>query len=172
VRRTIHDEVCSHGFDPGRNCFVQAYGDAQPDASLLLIAPLGFLPPRDPRVHGTIAVIEKELLQDGFVLRYDSARTDDGLPPGEGVFLACSFWLVDAYAMCGRRADAERLFERLIGLANDVGLLAEQYDPVEQRLIGNFPQAFSHLALINSAFNLYGVSKPAEQRATDGATVN
>jgi len=165
LRERVHREVCERGFDPERNCFVQAYGSKQLDASLLLIPALGFLPADDPRVHGTVRAIERSLLHDGLVLRYDTAETDDGLPPGEGTFLACSFWLVDAYAMIGRRDDALALFERLLSLANDVGLLAEQYDPRSGRMVGNFPQGFSHLALVTTAFNLAHGEKPAEQRA-------
>jgi GH15 family glucan-1,4-alpha-glucosidase len=126
---------------------------------------MGFLPPDDPRVRGTVEAIERRLTIDGFVLRYDTATSHDGLPSGEGVFLACSFWLVDAYVMLGRRDDALKLFHRLLSLCNDVGLLSEEYDPASGELLGNFPQAFSHVALVNSAFNLTRVSKPAEQRA-------
>ena len=126
---------------------------------------VGFLPPEDPRIRGTVEAIEQRLMCDGLVLRYDTATADDGLPPGEGVFLACSFWLVDAYLMLGRHDDAEQLFERLLALRNDVGLLSEQYDPRARRLVGNFPQAFSHLALVNSASNLAHYRKPAEQRS-------
>jgi GH15 family glucan-1,4-alpha-glucosidase len=116
-------------------------------------------------VRGTVAAIERRLLVDGFVLRYDTHAVDDGLTPGEGAFLACSFWLVDAYVLDGRYADAVKLFERLVGLRNDVGLLSEEYDAHSGRLVGNFPQAFTHVALINSAYNLTKASKPAEQRA-------
>jgi GH15 family glucan-1,4-alpha-glucosidase len=123
------------------------------------------LPPDDARVKGTVNAIERKLMRGGFVLWYDSAATKDGLPPGEGAFLPCSFWLADAYVLTGRRADAERLFERLVGLCNDVGLLAEEYDPDAQRLVGNFPQAFSHIALVNTAHNLDRVEKPCEQRS-------
>ena len=144
--------------------FTQSYGSQELDASLLLLPLVGFLPGSDPRVRGTVEAIERELVVDDLVLRYNSATAKDGLPPGEGVFLACSFWLADNYILQGRRADAVRMFERLAGLANDVGLLAEQYDPVERRLIGNFPQAFSHLALVNTASNLANYRKPAEQR--------
>jgi len=165
LRDEIRAAVLEHGYDAKRNCFVQAFGSRFLDASALLIPTLGFLPADDPRVHGTIAAVERELMRDGFVYRYNTAETDDGLPAGEGTFLACSFWLVDAYAMCGRREDAERLFERLIALANDVGLLAEQYDPVTKRMLGNFPQAFSHLSLIASAFNLAHSEQPAHQRS-------
>jgi GH15 family glucan-1,4-alpha-glucosidase len=167
LRERIHAEVCERGYDAARNCFVQAFGSQQLDASLLLISILGFLPADDPRVRGTIVAIERELIRDGLVLRYNSATTDDGLPPGEGAFLACSFWLADAYAMCGRRNDAETLFERLLALGNDVGLFAEQYDPVQRRLLGNFPQAFSHLSLVATAFNLSHVEQPAQQRSAE-----
>ena len=129
--------------------FVQSYGSKQLDASLLLIPCVGFLPASDPRVEGTVAAIERRLMRDGFVMRYDTAATDDGLPAGEGAFLACSFWLADIYILQGRVADAERLFRRLFALRNDVGLLSEEYDPRAKRLVGNFPQAFSHMALVN-----------------------
>jgi GH15 family glucan-1,4-alpha-glucosidase len=165
VRASIHDEVCRRGFDPAQNSFVQSYGSPALDASLLLLPVVGFLPPDDPRVIGTIAAIERQLLVDGFVRRYDTTQTEDGLPPGEGVFLACSFWLVDAYVMLGRIEEAHRLFDRLMALRNDVGLLSEEYDPGSGELLGNFPQAFSHIALVNSAFNLTRASKPAEQRS-------
>ncbi len=165
VRDEIHAEVCERGFDAQRNCFVQAYGSKHLDASLLLIPTLGFLAGDDPRVTGTIEAIERELKHDIFVHRYDTETRIDGLEGGEGAFLACSFWLVDAYVMCGRRADAESLFERLIALENDVGLFAEQYDQKRQRMVGNFPQAFTHLALVGSAFNLAHERQPAQQRA-------
>jgi len=165
IRDEIHREVCRLGYDAERNCFVQAYDGRELDASLLLLPVVGFLPPDDPRIVGTIEAIERTLMRGGFVLRYDTSETDDGLPAGEGVFLACSFWLVDAYVMLGRLDDAHALFNRLIAVCNDVGLLSEEYDPASKRLLGNFPQAFSHVALINSAFNLTRASKPAEQRA-------
>ena len=169
VRNAIHDDVCANAWDERRGCFVQAYGSSNLDASTLLIPLVGFLPPDDPRVRGTVECIERELVVDGLVLRYDTGRTEDGLPPGEGAFLACSFWLADCYAMLGRRADAVALFERLRALANDVGLLSEEYDPKAKRFCGNFPQAFSHIALLNTAFNLsraatQAAKKPAEQR--------
>jgi GH15 family glucan-1,4-alpha-glucosidase len=151
LRDRIHRDVCEHGFDSQQGAFTQSYGRPELDASVLLMPALGFLPASDPRVAGTIKAIEENLVQDGFVLRYKTAATGDGLAGTEGAFLACSFWLVDAYAYSGRIKDAERLFERLISLRNDLGLLAEEYDPVRKRLIGNFPQAFSHLALIHSA---------------------
>ena len=131
---------------------------------------VGFLPADDPRVRGTVEAIERRLVVDGLVMRYDSRATDDGLPPGEGAFLACSFWLADCYALLGRRADACALFERLLALRNDVGLLAEEYDPRARRQLGNFPQAFSHLALTNTARNLSMSAGPAERRAQAGKT--
>jgi GH15 family glucan-1,4-alpha-glucosidase len=165
IREQIHNDVCAHGFDPARGSFVRAYGSKHLDASLLLLPAIGFLPPKDARVRATIEAIERELVVDGLVLRYNTAAAGDGLPAGEGVFLACSFWLADAYLMLGRREDAQRLFERLLSLRNDLGLLSEQYDPGTHRLIGNFPQAFSHLALVNTASNLSHSEKPAEQRS-------
>ena len=165
IRRDIHRDVCERGFDAEMNSFVRSYGAKELDASLLLIAEVGFLPPEDPRIAGTVAAIERRLVRDGLVYRYDTQLSDDGLPPGEGAFLACSFWLADAYVLLGRKADAQALFDRLVGLCNDVGLLSEEYDPRLQRQVGNFPQAFSHIALVNTAFNLTQVEKPAEQRA-------
>lgn len=165
LRAAIHADVCRHGFDPARNAFVQSYGARELDASLLMIPLVGFLPAEDPRVRGTVAAIERELLVDGLVQRYPSGSGVDGLPPGEGVFLACSFWLVDNLVLLGRREDARRLYERLLALRNDVGLLAEQYDPRARRLLGNFPQALSHIALVNSACNLSQAVRPAEHRA-------
>jgi len=162
LRSEIHDEVCRRGFDRTLGSFVQTYDSQELDASLLLIPVVGFLPIDDPRVTGTIAAIEKHLFVDGLVLRYDTHRSEDGLPPGEGAFLACSFWLVDAYVLQGRVAEARRLFESLLKMRNDVGLLSEEYDPKDRRLIGNFPQAFSHVALVISAFNLFHTEKPAE----------
>jgi GH15 family glucan-1,4-alpha-glucosidase len=156
LRDTIHAEVLERGFNAELGTFTQYYGSTDVDASLLMIPQVGFLPAHDPRVLGTVAAIEKRLFSDGLVLRYARATADavDGLPPGEGAFLPCSFWLVDAWAMCGRRDEAEQLFDRLVGLANDVGLLSEEYDVRRGRLVGNFPQAFSHLSLINTARNL------------------
>jgi GH15 family glucan-1,4-alpha-glucosidase len=165
LRTQIHDEVCQRGYNAELGSFVQAYDGTELDASLLLLAEVGFLPPQDPRIGGTVEAIERHLTVDGFILRYATESTDDGLPPGEGAFLACSFWLVDAYILLGRHDDARKLFDRLLGLCNDVGLLSEEYDPVSGRLVGNFPQAFSHVALVNSAFNLTAGVKPAEQRA-------
>lgn len=175
LRDRIHTDVCEKGYDPELGSFVQAYGSKQLDASLLKIPLVGFLPPDDPRVRGTIECIERRLMADGFVMRYDTAGTDDGLPAGEGAFLACSFWLVDCLMLLDRHADARALFARLLALRNDVGLLSEEYDPRLQRLVGNFPQAFSHVALIDSALNLdrgdrRASPRPAEQRAhTDGS---
>jgi GH15 family glucan-1,4-alpha-glucosidase len=163
-RDAIHAEVCAKGFDTSRNTFVQSYGSKELDASLLLIALVGFLPPDDPRVAGTVAAIENHLLVDGFVARYSTASNIDGLPPGEGAFLPCSFWLADNLSLQGRWADARRLFDRLLAIRNDVGLLAEEYDPKAGRQLGNFPQAFSHVSLVNTAHNLLRENKPAELR--------
>jgi GH15 family glucan-1,4-alpha-glucosidase len=165
TRQRIHDEVCACGFDRELGSFLQSYGSKELDASLLLLPTTGFLPPTDPRVVGTIEAIERRLFIDGFVLRYDTHSGSDGLPPGEGAFLACSFWLADALLLIGRADDARQLFERLLSLRNDVGLLAEEYDTNARRLLGNFPQAFSHIALVNSAHNLARATKPSEQRS-------
>jgi GH15 family glucan-1,4-alpha-glucosidase len=165
TRERIHADVCAHGFDADLGSFVRAYGSKELDASLLLLPAIGFLPPHDPRIVATIAAIERRLVVKGLVLRYDSATAKDGLPAGEGVFLACSFWLADAYLMLGRREEALHLFNYLLSLRNDVGLLSEEYEPRSGRLVGNFPQAFSHLALVNTASNLAHYKKPAEQRA-------
>ena len=165
VRGRIHAEVCACGFDPELGSFVQSYGSKDLDASLLLLPTTGFLAPTDPRIHGTIDAVRRRLFVDGFVLRYDTHTGRDGLPPGEGAFLACSFWLADALLLCGRDDEARELFERLLGLRNDLGLLSEEYDTDKRRLVGNFPQAFSHIALVNSAHNLGRATKPAEQRA-------
>jgi GH15 family glucan-1,4-alpha-glucosidase len=151
IRDAIHAQVCEAGFDAQRNTFVQSYGSKQLDASLLLIPLVGFLPPDDPRVRGTLEAVERELLVDGLVQRYSSASGVDGLPPGEGTFLPCSFWLADNLALVGRQQDAEALFERLLALRNDVGLLSEEYDPRERRMLGNFPLALTHVALVNTA---------------------
>jgi GH15 family glucan-1,4-alpha-glucosidase len=166
LRAEIHAEVCERGFDRELGSFVQSFGSKELDASLLLVPVVGFLPAQDARVRGTVNAIERRLMLDGFVLRYDTSSTPDGLPPGEGAFLACSFWLADAYMLQGRWDDARALFSRLVGLCNDVGLLAEEYDPINGRLVGNFPQAFSHIALINCACNLTHAEKPVDQRAT------
>jgi GH15 family glucan-1,4-alpha-glucosidase len=155
LRDEIHAEVCERGFDERHGTFTQSYGSQELDASLLLLPLVGFLPASDPRIRGTVEAVERELLQDGFLLRYRTHESGvDGLPPGEGVFLPCSFWLADCYELLGRHEDAHALFERLVDLANDLGLLAEEYDPKARRLLGNFPQAFTHLALVNTAFNI------------------
>jgi GH15 family glucan-1,4-alpha-glucosidase len=151
LRDEIHEDVCRRGYSPKRRSFVQSYGSDALDAGNLLIPIVGFLPGNDPRVRETIDTVERELTADGLVLRYDTRKTKDGLPPGEGVFLACSFWLAQDYSLTGRHAEARRLFERLLSLRNDVGLLAEEYDPTERCFLGNFPQALSHLALVNTA---------------------
>jgi GH15 family glucan-1,4-alpha-glucosidase len=164
LRAEIHEQVCRLGYDPLRNVFTQYYGSKTLDAALLLIPLVGFLPPEDPRVRGTVEAIERELCRDGFILRYPTHETIDGLPPGEGVFLPCTFWLADTYMLLGRHADARGLFERLLALRNDVGLLSEQYDPIARRLVGNFPQAFTHVALVNTARNLSRAGGPAEHR--------
>jgi GH15 family glucan-1,4-alpha-glucosidase len=175
VRQRIHDDVCRRAYDSTLGSFVMAYESKELDASLLLLPIVGFLPPEDPRVRQTVERIEQHLVRDGFVLRYDSATTDDGLPPGEGAFLACSFWLADALVLLGRRDDARALFERLLALRNDVGLLAEEYDPRLRRQTGNFPQAFSHVALVDTALNLAQpraaepAATPTEQRRTGAA---
>jgi GH15 family glucan-1,4-alpha-glucosidase len=165
ARQRIHDEVCERGFDAGLGSFVQSYGSKELDASLLLLTTVGFLPPSDPRIRGTIAAVEQRLFVDGFLLRYDTRTSDDGLPEGEGAFLACSFWLADAYVHLGRLEDARALFERLVALVNDVGLLSEEYDTSARRLVGNFPQAFSHIALVNTAHHLSRASEPAPRGA-------
>ncbi len=164
LRERMHADVCAKGFDAERGTFVQSYGSKELDASLLLIPLMGFLPPHDERIRGTLAAIERELLRDGFVLRYNTASGSDGLPAGEGAFLACSFWLCDNYMQQGRIAEAHQLFQRLMGLRNDLGLLAEEYDPRVRRQVGNFPQAFSHVALIGSAMGFVGDTS-AEIRA-------
>jgi GH15 family glucan-1,4-alpha-glucosidase len=161
----IHAQVCERGFDRDLNSFVQSYGSKRLDASLLLIPLVGFLPASDPRVQGTLQAIEDKLLIDGeFVLRYETDNPSDGLPEGEGAFLACSFWLVDNYILQGRRAEARKLFDRLLSRCNDVGLLAEEFDPTTGRMLGNFPQAYSHVGLINCALNLSRQEGPAEER--------
>jgi GH15 family glucan-1,4-alpha-glucosidase len=154
LRDTVHTEVCERGFNPRVGAFTQSYGSEALDASVLVIPYFGFLPASDPRVKGTVAAIEKNLVRDGFVLRYDTAHGTDGLPGSEGAFLACTFWLADNYAYAGRISDAEALFERLLALRNHLGLLSEEYDSTRHRQISNFPQAFSHLALILTANNI------------------
>jgi len=166
LRDRIHREICEKGFNPQRNAFVQYYGADTLDAALLMISLVGFLPPTDPRVIGTVDAIRSELISGGLVMRYRSESNVDGLPPGEGVFLPCSFWLVDNLAMAGRRDEAENLFERLASLCNDVGLLPEEYDPISGRMLGNFPQAFTHVSLVNSVHNLTLVEGPARHRSS------
>jgi GH15 family glucan-1,4-alpha-glucosidase len=172
LRAQIHAEVCERAYDQDIGAFVQAYGAKQLDASVLMIPIVGFLPADDPRVRSTVEMIQKRLVSDGLVYRYDSKLTDDGLPSGEGAFLACSFWLADNLALLGRHDEARALFEHLLSLRNDVGLLAEQYHPQSKRMTGNFPQAFSHVALVDTALNLARTSarapRPAEQRAAAG----
>jgi GH15 family glucan-1,4-alpha-glucosidase len=165
LRGRIHDEICGRAFDPTIGAFMQSYGSKNLDAGLLLIPTVGFLPPHNPRVRSTIAAIERHLTVDGLVRRYDTADTRDGLPPGEGFCLACSFWLADSFFLTGRREEARQLFERLLTLRNDVGLLSEEYDPHAKRLVGNFPYALSHIALVNTAHNLARSEKPARQRS-------
>jgi GH15 family glucan-1,4-alpha-glucosidase len=160
VRDAIHAQVCAAGYDARGNTFVQSYGSPHLDASLLLLPQVGFLPPDDPRVRGTVEAIERKLVVDGLVLRYSTATGVDALPPGEGAFLPCSFWLADCLVLTGRREEGEALFERLLALSNDLGLLAEEYDTRGRHMLGNFPQALTHMALINTACLL---SMPAQQ---------
>ena len=165
LRDTIHAEVCNKGFDTKLNSFVQHYGSTDLDASLLMLMPIGFLPPTDPRMRGTVEAIERHLMSDGFVARYPSANGVDGLPAGEGAFLPCTFWLADNLALMGRLDDARKVFERMLAICNDVGLLSEEYDPAARRMLGNFPQAFSHVGLVNTARNLTHLANgPAEHR--------
>lgn len=168
VADCIRQEVCSQGLDPSGRYFVQAYGSNEIDASLLQIALTGFLPADDPRFVETLAQIERRLLKNGLLLRYDSDSCSDGLTPGEGTFLVCSFWLADVYVLLGREAEAQALYERLLGLCNDLGLLAEQYDPAGRRMLGNYPQAFSHIGIINTALNLHRTQCPVRDRARSG----
>jgi GH15 family glucan-1,4-alpha-glucosidase len=165
IRDEIHAEVCAKAYDADRKTFVQAYGSSNLDAALLMMPLVGFLPATDERMQGTVAAIQRDLTTDGFVRRYSTDAAVDGLPPGEGVFLPCTFWMADNLALMGRVDEGRALFERLIGLANDVGLLAEEYDPESRRHLGNFPQAFTHVALVNSGFNLSRLAGPAHQRS-------
>jgi GH15 family glucan-1,4-alpha-glucosidase len=160
----IHAEVCERAYDPELGAFVQYYGAKELDASLLMMTEIGFLPPTDPRLAGTVAAVERYLTEDGFVRRYSAGGDVDGLPQGEGTFIPCTLWLADNYALMGRFAEARRIFERVLAIRNDVGLLAEEYDPRAGRLLGNFPQAFSHVGLVNTARNLSRASGPAEHR--------
>lgn len=171
IAAEIHADICNKAVDEARGCFVQAYGSTRLDASLLMLPIVGFLPPGDARIVKTVEEIEKHLLFDGLVMRYETESGVDGLPPGEGVFLACSFWLADNYILLGRLKEAEELFNRLVGLANDVGLLSEEYDPRARRMLGNFPQAFSHVALVNTALNLMHAYQAERVRTTLSAPV-
>lgn len=164
LRSEIHDQVCRQGFDPELNAFVQYYGSRNADASLLMLPLVGFLPATDPRMRGTVDFIQRQLARDGFIDRYATDPEVDGLPPGEGAFLLCTFWLADNLALQGREQEARAVFEKLLALRNDVGLLSEQYDPDAGRMLGNFPQAFSHVGLINTARNLTRHGGPAEDR--------
>ncbi len=166
LRDTIHREVCENGFDPVQNTFVMSYGSHLLDASILLLPAVGFLPGSDPRVRGTIEAIEKYMMRDGFVLRHDPREISDEIQPIEGAFLACSLWLADAYVLAGELGKAQAIFDRVVAIANDVGLLAEEYDSGAGRQTGNFPQALTHIALINTAHNLSDAKKPAVQRST------
>jgi GH15 family glucan-1,4-alpha-glucosidase len=168
LRDEVHAQVCDEGFNTEKNSFVQYYGSDQLDASLLMIARVGFLPPTDPRIIGTVEAIQRELVVDGYVLRYltHDGESIDGLPPGEGTFLMTTFWLADNLALIGREAEAREVFERLRALSNDVGLFAEEYDPKAQRMLGNFPQAFSHLAFVTSAAHLsMGTESPISRQS-------
>ncbi len=168
ARAQVHKQVCEQGYNAELDAFVHSYGSKTLDASALLMPLVGFLPASDPRVKSTVAAVERHLMVDGLVHRYDTRHISDGLESSEGAFLACSFWFADNLVMMGRRDDARRLFERLLGLANDVGLLAEEYDVKAGRMLGNFPQAFSHVALINTALNLSEHRTPADQRSGRG----
>ena len=166
IANEIHAEICERGFDSELNSFVQAFGSERLDASLLLLPLVGFLPPDEPRMRGTLRAIEEKLLtQEEFVQRYESEYGIDGLPAGEGAFLASGFWLVDNYVLHGRYEEARRLFERLLSRCNDVGLLAEEFDPLTGRMLGNFPQAYCHVGIINCALNLSRQKGPAEGRS-------
>jgi GH15 family glucan-1,4-alpha-glucosidase len=156
IRDAIHEEICARAYSEKKKCFVQAYGSDQLDAALLLMPVVGFLPGADRRVKATVRAIERELMPDGLVRRYNTGKARDGLPAGEGVFLACSFWMVSCLKAVGRNRDARKLFKKLLKLRNDVGLLSEEFDVNAKRLVGNFPQAFSHIALVKAAFDLEG----------------
>jgi GH15 family glucan-1,4-alpha-glucosidase len=169
LRDRIHDDVCRNGFDTDLNSFVQYYGSKHLDASLLMMAIVGFLPANDPRIRGTVEAIERNLLsKDGFVNRYTLDPKVDGLPHGEAAFLPCTLWLADNYALQGRHADAREIFERVLAVRNDLGLLSEEYDPVDKRLLGNFPQAFSHFGMVNTAYNLETNSRPVSPTTSPG----
>jgi GH15 family glucan-1,4-alpha-glucosidase len=170
-RHEIHQQVCAEGYDAEKQAFVQAYGSKRLDAAVLMMPLVGFLPATDERVRRTVEAVQRELTHEGFVARYDTSGVDDGLPPGEGVFLPCSFWLADNLTLMGRRDEARELFERLVATTNDVGLMAEEYDPVAGRQLGNFPQAFTHISLVNSAANLSLAERsPAQRRARHAGT--
>jgi GH15 family glucan-1,4-alpha-glucosidase len=172
MREELRDEICREGFDAERNTFTQYYGSRELDASLLIIPATGFLPPDDPRVIGTVEAVRRELLRDGFVYRYSTGAEEgavDGLPGKEGAFLPCSFWLCDALEAIGRHDEAVDLFERLLAVGNDLGLLAEEYDPQAKRMVGNFPQAFTHLAVVTTAHRLSGLPSPQRHRAVHAA---
>jgi GH15 family glucan-1,4-alpha-glucosidase len=167
IRDEIHAEVCAKAYDEDGKTFVQAYGSPNLDAALLMMPLVGFLPASDERIQGTVDAIRRELTTGGFVLRYTTDSAVDRLPPGEGVFLPCTFWLADNLALMGRVDEARALFQRLVGLTNDVGLLAEEYDPESRRQLGNFSQAFTHVAMVNSAYNLSRIDSaggPAHRR--------
>ena len=166
VRARIHRDVCERGYDEDGGGFVRSYETREPDGANLLIPLVGFLSPHDPRIRATVERTERDLMRDGFVMRYDTEKSEDGFPSGEGVFLACSFWYVDNLILLGRADDASTVFERLLGVRNDVGLLSEEYDPSAKQLLGNFPQGLSHLALVNSACNLAQHASPAHARAS------
>ena len=159
-REMLHKQICAKGFNKKLNSFTQAYGSKELDAACLRIGLVGFLPMDDPRIIGTIDAIQKRLSSDGLIARYDTHASQDGLPPGEGMFLACSFWMVTCLWLIGRRVEAARMFERLLRLRNDVGLLSEEWDTREKRMLGNFPQALSHIALLHAAFTMAGLWKP------------
>ena len=165
MRDTIHREVCEKGFDRNQNTFVEIYGSQLLDASILLLPSVGFLPGDDPRVRGTLAAIEKHMMRDGFVMRHDPREPRDQETRLEGAFLACTLWLADAYVLSGEIDKAQSLFDRVVGVANDLGLLAEEFDTAAGRQTGNFPQALTHIALINTAHNLSDARKPAMQRS-------
>ncbi len=164
-RNRIHSDICRHGFNSDLNCFVQSFGSSHLDASTLLLPQIGFLPPGDPRIVGTIEAISKRLQKGGFIYRYNTKQSRDGLPPGEAAFLVCNFWYADALIMIGRREEAAEVFERVISVRNDLGLLSEEFDPETGQLLGNFPQALSHLALVNTAINLARANGPAHRRS-------
>jgi GH15 family glucan-1,4-alpha-glucosidase len=164
LRAQVHEDVCRRGYDAERGAFVQSYGSPDLDASLLMMPLVGFLPASDPRMRGTVAAIERELVQDGLVRRYLPRTEVDGLPPGEGAFMLCSFWLADNLQLLGRGQDARRVFQRALAASNDLGLFSEGYDPIRGRMVGNFPQAFSHVGLVNTARNLTAGEGPAEHR--------